>query len=375
MNSEKLCLYASEKSWIEGEALRQLERVAQFAGMIRVAGFPDLHPGKGSPVGAAMLTKDVFYPYLIGSDIGCGMGLFATELSASKGKPEKWSRIVGGLDEPWNGDVRSWLEEHNARPEGFADALGTIGHGNHFAELLRVHEIRDSEKFSRLPLDKSRLILLVHSGSRGLGESILRSHVNRFKDGGLYVGSDDADAYLSRHNNALAWAKANRELIAYRLLAQLKSDYKPLIDLIHNSITPISDGTEHLFLHRKGAAPSDSGPVIVPGSRGALSYLVMPTGDQKANLWSIAHGAGRKWGRAECERRLRERFSADSLRRTKMGNYVICDDKNLLYEEAPQAYKDIDVVIDQMVSFGLISVIASFSPVLTYKVRQLSSRS
>jgi release factor H-coupled RctB family protein len=123
------------------------------------------------------------------------------------------------------------------------------------------------------------------------------------------------------------------------------------------------------FLHRKGAAPSDQGAVIIPGSRGTCSYLVKPIGDQEANLWSVAHGAGRKWGRNECEGKLRGRYPAESLRRTRLGSYVICEDKELLYEEAPQAYKDIDSVISDMVGFGLVKVVATFAPILTYKVR------
>jgi release factor H-coupled RctB family protein len=95
----------------------------------------------------------------------------------------------------------------------------------------------------------------------------------------------------------------------------------------------------------------------------------MPTGEQEKNLWSLAHGAGRKWNRSECEGRLRERYRADSLRKTSLGSYVICEDKALLYEEAPQAYKNIEAIIGDLVSFGLIRVIASFIPVLTYKVR------
>ena len=124
------------------------------------------------------------------------------------------------------------------------------------------------------------------------------------------------------------------------------------------------------FLHRKGAAPSDRGLVIIPGSRGSHSYLVAPVGDQQRNLWSVAHGAGRKWNRSECKGRLRDRYRAGSLTRTKLGSYVICEDKELLYEEAPQAYKDIQGVIEDMISFGLIRVIATFSPLLTYKVRE-----
>ena len=94
---ENISIFASTSSWLEGEALRQLERVAALPGMIRLAAYPDLHPGKGGPVGAAMLSEGIFYPYLVGSDVGCGMALFATDLATAKAKPEKWSKKLSGL--------------------------------------------------------------------------------------------------------------------------------------------------------------------------------------------------------------------------------------------------------------------------------------
>jgi release factor H-coupled RctB family protein len=233
-----------------------------------------------------------------------------------------------------------------------------------------MREVNDRETLEALGLDKEYLVLLIHSGSRGLGEALLRSHTDRFRDGSLTAGSEEAESYLDQHANAMAWGVASRELIAHRFLGQLGSGYRIVTDMVHNSVTPFTMEDIPCFLHRKGAAPSDSGAVVIPGSRGAASYLVMPTGEQDKNLWSVAHGAGRKWNRSECAGRLRERYSADSLRKTGLGSYVICEDKGLLYEEAPQAYKDIEAIIGDMVSFGLIRVVASFTPLLTYKVRE-----
>jgi release factor H-coupled RctB family protein len=73
-------LFASAKSWIEGEALRQLYAAAKLEGMRLAVGFPDLHPGKGGPVGAAFVAEGMIHPYLVGGDIGCGMALFKTDL-------------------------------------------------------------------------------------------------------------------------------------------------------------------------------------------------------------------------------------------------------------------------------------------------------
>ena len=370
-SSDTIRIFATAASWLEGEALRQLERVAGLPGMVRVAAYPDLHPGKGGPVGAAMLAEGIFYPYLVGSDVGCGMALFATELATAKAKPEKWSKKLSGLEEPWDGDTAAWLGERNVAPNGVTASLGTIGGGNHFAELLRVRQVVDEESFNRHDLDEKRLFLLVHSGSRGLGELLLRTHVDLHRDGGLIAdGGTESRGYLARHDTAVAWAAANRELIACRLLEQLGSDYQRLFDQTHNSITRQNVEGRECFLHRKGAVPSDQELVVIPGSRGALSYLVKPTGEQSRNLWSVAHGAGRKWSRNECAGRLREKFSVESLRKTKLGSYVICEDRDLLYEEAPQAYKDIDAVIADMVNLGLVTVVATLAPVLTYKVRK-----
>jgi release factor H-coupled RctB family protein len=369
MNTKKISIFASSETWIEGESILQLERVASLNGMVRVVGFPDLHPGKGSPVGAAMVSEGEFYPYLIGSDLGCGMSLFTTEIPAVKAKPEKWFRKLKDLDKPWDGDASEWLEARCVQP-AFEAAAGTIGHGNHFAELLCIHEIHDQEAFSELSLGKEMLFLIVHSGSRGLGDSLLREHMDRFRNGSLKAGSKESFAYLAQHDNALSWAHANRELIAYRLLEQLDSSYRMVVSHCHNAILPLGIEDPGRFLHRKGAAPSDHGVVVIAGSCGSYSYLVKPTGEQERNLWSVAHGAGRKWKRSGCKGRLRDRYTAASFNRTKLGSFVICEDKNRLYEEAPQAYKNIGTIIQDMVSLGLISVVASFMPVLTYKGRQ-----
>src|SRR3974390_2693069 len=81
-------IFASSKSWIEGEAVRQLYATAKLEGVRLAVGFPDLHPGKGAPVGAAFVTEGVIYPHLIGGDIGCGMALFKTDLVRRDVKPD-----------------------------------------------------------------------------------------------------------------------------------------------------------------------------------------------------------------------------------------------------------------------------------------------
>ncbi|NQZ58239.1 MAG: RtcB family protein, partial [Lentisphaeraceae bacterium] len=139
-----------------------------------------------------------------------------------------------------------------------------------------------------------------------------------------------------------------------------------IADIWHNSVK----ASERGWLHRKGAAPTDNGLVLIPGSRGSLSYIVKPIGDQHKNAWSLAHGAGRKWNRADCRQRFRKPGSAQALKQTALGSCVICEDKNLLLEEAPEAYKDIQIVIEDMLEWGVIEVVASLRPLITYKTRR-----
>jgi release factor H-coupled RctB family protein len=102
-----------------------------------------------------------------------------------------------------------------------------------------------------------------------------------------------------------------------------------------------------------------------------LSYLVKPVGDGASHAWSLAHGSGRTWARSETRLRVRERLDPSELLQTPLGSRVICEDRDLLYEEAPMAYKPIESVIEALVDAELIRVIATLRPVLTYKTRGL----
>ena len=111
---------------------------------------------------------------------------------------------------------------------------------------------------------------------------------------------------------------------------------------------------------------------MIPGSRGDYSYLVQPKTSSsylKESLYSLAHGAGRKWIRSECKDRLSNRYKKSDLERTVFGSRVICKNKDLIYEEAPEAYKSIISVIEAMQDAELITPIARFKPVLTYKTQ------
>ena len=362
-------IIASHNNWVVSEAVSQLQSLARLPGVEHVVGLPDLHPGRGVPIGAAVITSGVIYPHLAGNAIGCGMALWKAGLPAGKRKLDRWTKKLKGLENCWGGDVANWLANDGVQPTSFDRSLGTIGGGNHFAELQAVEAVHDELAFEGLGLEAGELVLLVHSGSRGFGEAVLQDHLKECGTAGTPVESDPARTYLTRHNHAIAWARCNRTVIAHRFLSMISGKGERVLDLCHNGITQTAVDGKSCWVHRKGAAPSDVGPVVVPGSRGSLSYLVQPTGDQKANGFSVAHGAGRKWARNDARGRLEGRYSPESLKRTDLGSRVICEDKNLLYEEAPQAYKKADVVVQDLVDAGLVRIVATFRPLITYKTK------
>ncbi len=276
---------------------------------------------------------------------------------------DKLEKRLGSIDAPLEaGDLPSDIPEHFCYPPG------TIGGGNHFAELQQLDEIYQPDMLEAWQLNKQQLLLLVHSGSRGMGQMILEQHVCEHGHHGLIASSLEAQDYLQQHQQALDYACFNRQLIAERMLRRWRVNGDRLLDVSHNLLAPCTiDGIDG-WLHRKGATPADQGPVIIPGSRGDYSYLVQPLASERS-LFSLAHGAGRKWIRGECKERLSGRYNTVQLSRTALGSRVICLDKQLIFQEAPEAYKPIGGVMDAMLQAGLVKLIARLKPVLTYKTR------
>ena len=351
---DTLTIIASEKNWIDSRSIETLEKITRFKGVKKVVGLPDLSVGR-VPNGMAVLTEDRIYPHLIGGDIGCGMSLFEVPVKAKKIKVERFSKHLSKLES---------LDDVEVDTPHLGYHLGSIGKGNHFTELHLVNEIQDRVVFKNLGLGETSLYTLVHSGSRAYGQIVFDTVAGKYEPSeGL--GIQEAEAYLLAHDKAIDYAKQSRKEIALRLLKAIKIEtrVKTVSDTAHNSILKTDEG----WLHRKGTTPTNKGAVIIAGSRGTLSYLVMPTQETKKSNYSLAHGAGRKWERSSVEVKLRNRYTKTDLERTSIGSRVLCRDGKLLYEEAPQAYKNIDIVINDLVQAGLATVIASFRPILTYK--------
>lgn len=351
-----VAMFASPTSWIESDAVEQCRQVAALDGVVHVAAMPDLHPGKGAPIGAAMAST-VLYPHLVGSDIGCGIAVFPVGLR--RAVPERLARRLPNLDLAPEPDDPAWSVIDGADLGGQVDGLGTVGRGNHFVELARIEPVLDPAHAHRLGLDAGGLVLIVHSGSRGLGERILRSHTERYGNG----PAADPESYLAAHDAAVRWASLNRRLIAARVALALGARITdPVVDQCHNLVVPV-DGR---FLHRKGAAPGDGRDVLIAGTRGTRSYLVAAHAGADANF-SVAHGAGRKMSRSDALKRGLAKHTVQELRRTPLGSLVVCGDRQLLFEEAPTAYKRIEQVIADLVDHGLATPVCATVPLVTYK--------
>jgi release factor H-coupled RctB family protein len=137
-----------------------------------------------------------------------------------------------------------------------------------------------------------------------------------------------------------------------------------ICDTVHNHVVPRSDG----WLHRKGAASPDHGFVPLAGSREAPSYLLRVPDVVPEALGSVSHGAGRRYDRSSMHGRIRKtRSDLAALTHTRFGGRVICGDRDLLLEEAGQAYKDPEQVLHDLTEFGLATPVARLLPLVTFK--------
>lgn len=375
----KVSIVASEDVYIEQEAIDQIHTLVQSSdgNILQAVGMPDLHQG---PTGVAILAKEPI-PKIPGYDIGCGMSLFETNIPATISH-DKVIRHMAKI----NIDTSEDIED---------SYLGTLGGGNHFAELLRIDESVSLDASLTGIVHPEKVYLLVHSGSRGHGERVFQAYVHEHHD---------AYRYMDEHTALIAWAKRNRAVIATRFLQQfhqVQREYQeedtsssegdapttsflrqPLIDIAHNYIEPIAadrctvlpdssaSSSSTYYLHRKGAAPAYANTLsLLPGSRGTASYILLGHG-APSQLYSLAHGAGRRLSRADA-RKKRSNGSSSSTGSEGMdltnGGSIICKNQDLLYEEAPFAYKDVEAVVSCMQSYDMCSIGARLIPIATYK--------
>jgi RNA-splicing ligase RtcB len=398
----------AKEAYVEPDAFTQLESAAKsLPGTIHTVAQPDLHPGNKFPIGAVLVSKGWIHPPLIGGDIGCGMGWYRLKMGVDQLDGDKGRRIaekLRGLEGAWMGeeDRRLWI---GGDVDGIQDfegnkALGTIGAGNHFAEIQVVGPTSPN-----CPLQENEVVILVHSGSRGYGGDILKRHSSSKDQLSFPDTSHEAINYLKEHDYACEWAVANRDLIAFRFLGCLEpgnTDWtmdglddivkarervrsRKVVDIWHNNMqkAPWGEEGEEVWIHRKGAAPTHDPsthqplPILpLPGSRATPTAILRALPDPPINnAFSVAHGAGRAMTRTKALQSLPGKYGNDHDKVLRGGSsfgggtWVVCEDKKLVWEEAPDAYKDIKAVANDLAGYGLVEIMGWCEPRVSYKVR------
>ncbi len=372
---------APVKAWVKGvpveeAARRQLENIARLPFIhSHVAAMPDVHLGKGATVGSVIATKGAIVPAAVGVDIGCGMMAMRTSLTASQ-LPDSFAALRSDIERAvphggigakggWKEGVpdsigrrftASGLAERLAVIEGKHEKitganhvvhLGTLGTGNHFIEVCLDEE--------------QRVWVMLHSGSRGIGNRIGSYFITRAReallrrDGAASVPDRDLawfeegevlfDDYVEAVHWAQDFARVNREVMMERILRVLRDHFpafrveKEAVNCHHNYVARERHFDADVWVTRKGAVRAGEGELgIIPGSMGARSYIVRGLGKAES-FCSCSHGAGRTMSRSEAKRRF---TLADHAAATEG---VECRKDQGVIDETPQAYKDIDAVM------------------------------
>ncbi len=280
-----------------------------------------------------------------------------------------------------NGDVK-WAPEELVPNDGTVrdGGLGTIGGGNHFVEIQVVEEVADKAAAYTWGVRSGQLAFMIHSGSRNAGKYIGGMWRDRaravwpkslkYPESGLFPLSLSANpelvsSYLQAEATAANYGFVNRLLLAELLRLRLRQVFgdieAPLVYDVPHNIT-LAEGAG--WVTRKGACPAHSGqPVIVPGSMGAPSYLLIGKGNDRF-LRSASHGAGRARSRFDMSREGVDKSDA-ALGLTGVDCITLREERRI--EEAPAAYKQIQPVIDVQVEAQMVGVVAKMKPVLTFK--------
>lgn len=254
-------------------------------------------------------------------------------------------------------------------------SMGTLGGGNHFCELQVITEIVDRQKAYEHGLKVGQLVVMIHTGSRDVGFYVGSRWAekakqqwptgHKFPNNKIFpVMGELADQYLKAMHSAAHYATLNRALIGELVRQRTKEvfgdlDCPLIVDVPHNIVLKESIGN----VHRKGATPAYAGQeLLIPGSMGHDSYFLNGLGNESW-LSSASHGAGRSISRNEISFKARKDKSILGLDKVE----CITLKEERLIEEAPAAYKEIGPVIQSQVEEKTISVIARFSPILTFK--------
>ena len=281
------------------------------------------------------------------------------------------------------------------------DQVGTLGAGNHFLEVQKVAEIFNKKAAEKFGLFQDQIVIMVHTGSRGLGHQVCSDYLKimiplmykiKVPDkefACLPFNSLEGQKYFKAMAAAANYAWANRQMIIYhtrlawKKILGGKEKLELLYDVAHNIIKSEKheiDGKEtEIIIHRKGATrafpPGHSEipaqyrevgqPVILPGSMGTASYILVGTKEGKEAFYTTAHGSGRAMSRRAAMRQISGRKVVEKL--ASKGIIVKRRSIKRIAEEAPAAYKDIEEVVDVVHQAGLSKKVVKLAPLAVAK--------
>jgi len=449
-------IYISEKmleSTFRDRSIGQLVNITTLPGIVKYGlAMPDIHEGYGFPIGgvAAMRESDgVISPGGVGYDINCGVRLLKSNLSQKEIQPhledlatEIQKEVPSGLgrgrqikldvvsiDKILEGGVKILVKKGYGKEEDVencesrgqlpqADAstvseraknrgrnqVGTLGSGNHFLEIQKVEEIFDEKTTENFKLFKDQIVIMIHTGSRGLGHQIATDYIRlimrtmdkygiRLPDRELAacpIRSPEGKQYLSAMACGANYAWANRQMIAHYIRKAWKSvlgeKTSPLIllyDVAHNIAKieehKVNNQAMKLYVHRKGATRAfppghpeipegyrEVGqPVLIPGSMGTASYILAGTEQSKEAWHTVCHGAGRTMSRHAAIRK----FPGNQVVQNLEAKGIVVKYWGLrgIAEEAPLAYKDVNNVVEVVHNAGLSKKVAKLVPLAVIK--------
>jgi tRNA-splicing ligase RtcB len=450
MNVEGL-IYADEKLMTaieKDQTLQQVANVATLPGLVgRSLAMPDAHQGYGFAIGgvaAADIRDGVVSAGGVGFDINCGVRLLASPYTLDEVRPKldallnqmfrdipcgtgkeglvgldvhqldkvltrgaEWAveEGYGTQDDLRHIEESGRIEEadadevsHRAKQRG-KDQLGTLGSGNHFTEIQYVAEVYDDEAANAFGLWPGQIVVLIHTGSRGLGHQVCTDYLDVMQDAmeryGIRVvdrqlacvpiNSPEGKRYVRAMAAAANFAFANRQMITHwtrQAFARIMGggDLKLVYDVAHNIAkreTHMVDGRlRDVLVHRKGATrafpkhrpevPADYAevgqPVLIPGSMGTCSYVLV--GTEKAmeeTFGSSCHGAGRAKSRHAAKKEITAEQLVQELK--EKGIHVRGASKSGLTEENPNAYKDVSEVVEVVHGAGIAKKVAKLVPI------------
>jgi len=377
------------KSWCnhpEGGALEQVKNLANLPFTFKhVALMPDTHEGFGMPIGGVLATHGHVIPNAVGVDIGCGMCAVRTSIESIhlnhlKDILEQIRRSVPVGSQhnklPCD-DSMMPTEEVTSRQEypviyaEYASAkrqMGTLGSGNHFIEIQMGSD--------------GRIWIMLHSGSRNLGKKVADYHngiARKLNDqspfpipsnwdlASLPWDSYEGQRYLREMNYCLEFARLNRMKMLEKIKQAFtdnihKISFDDPVNIHHNYAALEEHFGQQVVVHRKGATSAREGQIgIIPGSQGSKSFIVVGKGNVESFV-SCSHGAGRKMGRKQAIRELNLEQETKAMERKGILHAV--KSKQSL-DEAPGAYKDIDVVMKEQ--DDLVQIAVKLEPLAVVK--------